>query len=425
LTSDHRPDRIVIFGDYWFDPFHLELRKFQTRIRLETKPGQVLALLLSRPGELVTRQELRLALWPNDVHLDFEHGLNKSIHKLRSVLSDDSANPRFIERISRRGYRFVAAVELVSAVSASEELGRPAMVEERFTEVESPPTGSAGSLNAPMAKAWFRYLSLRLPVSVVASFFLVGMLLAAALYFPDSRWNPLLRKPARRSVMILGFRNLSEDSNESWLSTALAEWLSTDLSSGGQLRLISEGEVVRARSELAITHAAPLSPDQLGRIRRNFHADLVISGSFAVLGPKESGQIRLDLYVQNTADDETLSTASFVGPRDQLFEVATEAGSRLRGALKLPALTASGMEGVRASLPANPDAAKLYSEGLEQLRTFNAGKAEELLSEAVLLEPRHGLTHFALAQAWTRLGYGEKAKAESKEALRLSSSLPK
>lgn len=425
MTSDRRPDRIAIFGDYWFDPFHLELRKFQTRIRLETKPAQVLALLLSRPGQLVSRQELRLALWPDDVHLDFEHALNKSIHKLRSVLSDDPAKPRFIERISCRGYRFVGAVELVSPVGASEKLGEPAMVEERFAEVESPPTGSGGSLNAPVARAWFRYASQRTPIFAVAGFLLVGMLLATALHFPDSRWNPLLREPVRRSVMILGFRNLSEDSGESWLSTALAEWLSTDLSSGGRLRLIPKGEVVRARSELGITQAAPLSPDQLARIRRSFHADLVISGSYAVLGSKESGQIRLDLSVQNTADDETLSAASFVGPRDQLFEVATEAGSRLRGALKLPPLSASGMEGVRASLPANPDAAKLYSEGLDQLRTLNAGKAQELLSEAVLLEPMHGLTHFALAQAWTRLRHSDKAKTESKRALELSSSLPK
>jgi DNA-binding winged helix-turn-helix (wHTH) protein/tetratricopeptide (TPR) repeat protein len=418
-----RANHSAKFGDYWFDPVHLELRKSQTRLRLETKPAQVLALLLARRGELVTRQELRLALWPDDVHLDFEHGLNKSIHKLRAVLSDDAAKPRFIETISRRGYRFVAAVERVSTAGAPEELRKPAMVEERFNEVASPPTGSAESINAPIPRAWFRHLSRRLAVSVVACFFFAGMLVAAALSFSDSHWNPLLRKPARRSVIILGFRNLSGESQEAWLSTALAEWLSTDLSSGGQLRLIPECEVVRARSELGITPGVALSSDQLAGIRGDFHADLVVWGSYAVEGPKESGQIRLDLSIQNTADNETLNTAGLVAPRERLFEVATEAGARLRSTLKLPALTASGMAGVKASLPANPEAAKRYSEGLEQLRTFNAGKAQELLGEAVQLEPLHGLSHFALAQAWTRLGYGEKAKSESQEALKLSSSL--
>jgi DNA-binding winged helix-turn-helix (wHTH) protein/tetratricopeptide (TPR) repeat protein len=426
VNREHRPDRIAKFGDYRFDPHHLELRKFHARVRMETKPAQVLALLLSRPGELVTRQELRLALWPDNVHVNFEAGLDKSIHKLRSVLSDESLNPRFIERISGRGYRFIAPVELISPIGNPEELPKPARVEEPRIEEEPQNTGSADPLKAtiPVAPAPFLSSSAISPFLPLAGLILVVLALAAGAYYSDLRWK-MLMKPARRSAMILGFRNLSADSSESWLSTAFAEWLWTDLSFGGQLRLIPEGEVARARSELGITQAAPLSPDQLSRIRGRFNADLVISGSYAALGPGESGQIRLDLSVQNTADGETLSTDSFVGRRDHLLGVATEAGTRLRGALKLPALSAPGIEGVRAALPVNPDASRLYSEGLAQLRTLNAGKAEELLSAAVLLEPSHGLTHFALAQAWSLLGHGDKARAESKQAFELSTSLPK
>jgi excisionase family DNA binding protein len=107
----HCPARTAKFAEYSFDFLHLELRKDTSRIRLEIKPAQVLALLLARPGELVSRQELQRTLWPDRVHLDFEHGLNKSIHKLRTVLSDKSATPDYIETVSRRGYRFIAPVE--------------------------------------------------------------------------------------------------------------------------------------------------------------------------------------------------------------------------------------------------------------------------------------------------------------------------
>lgn len=111
MKQGHCPAHVATFGDYQFDFFNLELRKSQIRVRLETKPAQVLALLLTRAGHLVTRQELHQSLWPYKVHIDFEHGLNKSIHKLRAVLSDDSARPRFVQRIRRRGYRFIASVE--------------------------------------------------------------------------------------------------------------------------------------------------------------------------------------------------------------------------------------------------------------------------------------------------------------------------
>lgn len=112
------PARIATFGQFWFDFLHLELRKCQARLKLETKPAQVLARLLMRPGELVFRKELHETLWPDRVHLDFEHGLNKSIHKLRLALSDEPSSPRFIERISGQGYRFIAPVEFSSPCRA-------------------------------------------------------------------------------------------------------------------------------------------------------------------------------------------------------------------------------------------------------------------------------------------------------------------
>ena len=103
-----------------------ELRKHGLRIKLQEQPFQVLSLLLARPGELVTREELHQKLWPADTFVDFEHGLNKTINKLREALSDDRETPRYIETLPRRGYRFIATVS--SAQPPSEPSGPPAVL---------------------------------------------------------------------------------------------------------------------------------------------------------------------------------------------------------------------------------------------------------------------------------------------------------
>src|SRR6476660_7647740 len=98
------------FGPYEVDLHTHELWKFGTRLRLVGQPFEILAVLLSRPGELVTREELRSRLWPADTFVDFNHGLNAAVNKLRDTLSDSADNPRYVETLPRRGYRFIAAV---------------------------------------------------------------------------------------------------------------------------------------------------------------------------------------------------------------------------------------------------------------------------------------------------------------------------
>src|SRR5579862_1417647 len=101
---------VIRFHVFEVDTVTGELRKHGLRIKLQEQPFQVLCLLLARPGELVTREELRKMLWPADTFVDFEHGLNKTINKLREALSDDKEKPRYIETLPRRGYRFIAPV---------------------------------------------------------------------------------------------------------------------------------------------------------------------------------------------------------------------------------------------------------------------------------------------------------------------------
>jgi Tol biopolymer transport system component/DNA-binding winged helix-turn-helix (wHTH) protein len=120
------------FGPFEVDVHTHELWKFGTRIKLVGQPFEILAVLLSQPGQLVTREELRNKLWPGDTFVDFNHGLNAAVNKLRDALSDSAENPRYIETLPRRGYRFMAAVEASAAKNAA---ASPSMPEPRIDPV--------------------------------------------------------------------------------------------------------------------------------------------------------------------------------------------------------------------------------------------------------------------------------------------------
>ncbi len=112
----HRPGGVVRFGPFELDLRAGELRKQGLKTKLQQQPFRVLALLLEHPGEVVTREELRQATWPADTFVDFHEGLDAAIYKLRNTLGDSSEKPRFVETLPRRGYRFIAPVEVVDEV---------------------------------------------------------------------------------------------------------------------------------------------------------------------------------------------------------------------------------------------------------------------------------------------------------------------
>jgi len=136
--SGNGSDRVQ-FGPFEADLHTHELWKFGTRIKLVGQPFEVLAILLSKPGQLVTRDALRERLWPGDTFVDFNHGLNAAVNKLREALSDSADNPRYVETLPRRGYRFIAAVTRssnVPATVASEPFPQP----EISVRAEEPPS---------------------------------------------------------------------------------------------------------------------------------------------------------------------------------------------------------------------------------------------------------------------------------------------
>jgi len=145
----NRSGKIARFGTFELDLAAGELRKNGAKLRLQEQPFQVLALLLERAGEVITREELRQKLWPADTFVDFDHSLNTAVNKLREVLGDSASSPRYIETLARRGYRFIAPVQNSVGTAGAEKdhvgtgaFARPAK------RSEAAATDAQGSANA-------------------------------------------------------------------------------------------------------------------------------------------------------------------------------------------------------------------------------------------------------------------------------------
>lgn len=111
MPDAHSTTRLIRFGTFEADVITGELRREGTKIRLQEQPFQILTVLLEHPGDLVTREELQKRLWPADTFVDFDHSLNTAVNKLREALGDAAANPRFVQTVAKRGYRFIAPVQ--------------------------------------------------------------------------------------------------------------------------------------------------------------------------------------------------------------------------------------------------------------------------------------------------------------------------
>jgi eukaryotic-like serine/threonine-protein kinase len=226
----------------------------------------------------------------------------------------------------------------------------------------------------------------------------------------------------RRTIAVLGFQNLSGKPEHSWLSTALSEMLTTELSQGDQLRTIPGESVAQMKLNLSLKDADSYGRETLNRIRENLGSDDVVLGSYV---PLADGLLRLDLRLQDAVAGETLASVSEKGKESEIDELVGRAGAELRAKLDIAPLSQAQSTAVKASLPSNPEAARLYAEGLQKLRLFDARSAIEPLQKSASLDPKHAATYSALAAAWDRLGYESRAKAEAQRALDLSAQSPR
>lgn len=408
--------RTVRFGQFEAELDNARLRRNGVRIRLQDQPFRILALLLDRPGQLVSRDELRRALWPEGTYVDFDRSLNAAITRLRTALNDGADNPRFIETIPKRGYRFIAPVieDRVPAPPAPAP-GEP--------EPAVSAAGLPSELPQPHAR-WFRsWMSLAL--LAVATLALVLVIRQdrrrIAVLAPEQRSAPVL---ARRSVAVLGFQNVSGRPADAWLSTALGEMLRTDLSSGGQVRVVPGEDVAQLGPRLPWNATDSLGQSTASRLGHALGTDWLVLGSVATLGKSGGNIIRVDFRLEDAATGDILFAGAESGTQGQFFNLAAQIGADLRAAMKLPAVQGNGAAGLVASLPSNPEAARLYALGLDHLRDDDVAAAKDLLQQASALAPHFAMAHLMLSRAWSGLGYDQKAKAEAAIALQQSAGLP-
>ena len=230
-------------------------------------------------------------------------------------------------------------------------------------------------------------------------------------------------KPARRSVAVLGFKNTSGRPEAAWLSTGLSEMLTTELGSGEQIRTVAEENVARAKLDLSLSDMDSLAKDTLTRIQNNLGTDYVVLGSFVDLGKEAGGQVRVDMRLQDAHTGETIGIVSETGKESELFDLVSRAGGDLRGKLGIRKISEADAGSVRAAISTNPEASRLYAEGLEKLRVFDALAARDLLQKAVEADPNYALAHAALSATWSALGYDANAADEAKKAFDFSGSL--
>ena len=148
------------FDDFEADLRAAELRRNGSRLKLQLQPFQVLIALLERPRDVVTREEIRQRLWPEDTFVDFDHGLNTAMVKLRDVLGDSAANPKYIETIAKRGYRFLGSVETVlepvgatQAPAALPQATPPSLMQNPAVVADPQPRSSSKDVDAGLPRA--------------------------------------------------------------------------------------------------------------------------------------------------------------------------------------------------------------------------------------------------------------------------------
>jgi tetratricopeptide (TPR) repeat protein len=229
----------------------------------------------------------------------------------------------------------------------------------------------------------------------------------------------------RRAVAILGFENRAGRADAAWLSTALAEMLSTELSAGGELRTIPAESVARVERELGIKAADGLGKEALDRVRDALGADYVIVGSYVEVGAAGQARVRLDLRLQDAQSGDISFSAAETAPESELFDLVSRAGASLRSRLGAAAVPESETAGVRAALPGTSDAARLYAEGVAAIRAYDYQIARDKLRAAIASEPDFALSHAALADALTGLGHDREAAEEASRALELGTHLPR
>jgi TolB-like protein/DNA-binding winged helix-turn-helix (wHTH) protein/Tfp pilus assembly protein PilF len=374
------------FVPYEVDAIRGELRKLGVRIRLERKPWLLLLKLLDRPGELVTRAELHRVLWGEDTFVDFEHGLNVAVKKLRVALCDSTDSPRFIETVSGQGYRFIAEVELVASASSVSSSAEAASTALQFEPAHLPANASPSQWRGRKA------------VLSLAAIIIVALVLVVLVKRSWRDAPPRVPHSEKAMLVVLPFQNLSGDPGQEYFSDGMTEELSAQLGNldPGRLGVIGRTSAMAYKN----SHAT------VSEVGKQLGVDYVLEGSVR----RDGSKLRVTAQLIEVAKQAHVWAESYDRDMRDLLQLESDIASSI--AREVGVSIALARPNPPAARRPNPEAHEAYLLGRYYWNRRAQGDwkvAEEHFRRAIRLDPQYALAHAGLAEC--RVPKGEASAA--------------
>ena len=366
-----------------FDRFELNLRsgelhKSGRKIRLQAQPFQLLALLIENAGEVVTRDEVRRALWPTDTFVDFDHSVAAALNKVREALGDSADNARFVETLPKRGYRFIGKIEPLPVTPSSEPAAQLAAGSGAIRSAEAGfDTGAepaAREIRQPRRLRYVLALAVSLSILLAALFFLFrlrGASPAAA------------RSAGITSIAVLPLENLSGNSAQGYIADGMTDELITALARTKGLRVISRTSVMQYKG----VHRP------LPQIARELGVDGILEGSVL----EEGGRIRVTVQLVQASTDTHIWAQSYIRDSSDLIELQQELADNVAKEVNSTALPQKTARAI------SPEAHDAYLRGRYAWFGANADQehAREFFEKAIRLQPDYAAAYSGLADYYT------------------------
>jgi TolB-like protein/DNA-binding winged helix-turn-helix (wHTH) protein/Tfp pilus assembly protein PilF len=395
--------RVLRFGIFEADLHSRELRKQGLQIKLQDQPFQVLTFLLEHAGEIVTREQLRQKLWPGDTFVDVDNSVNAAINRLREALGDSAENPRFVETLPRRGYRFVAPVTEVK----SRESGPAPEDTDSANQSRSGEFRTGGKFKA--GRPWAR---LSVALALVTT-------LGGASVWAWERWLAS-RSFHMTSLAVLPLANLSGDPSQDYFADGMTDELTTNLATIRSLRVISRTTMMQYRD----------AHKPLPKIAEELHVDAVVEGSVV----RSGNNVRITAQLIDARHDRHLWAQSYEREVKEILNCQDAVALDIASAVKA-ALSPEEHEILARPRSVKPEAYEAYLRGRNKLGKQAQEPIKDSLQDfqhAIDLDPLYAPAYSGLADAYSLLAnYGAllpqeafpPAKAAALKALTLDPSL--
>jgi len=408
MSSAAQSNRQYHFGVFTVDAHAGELRKHGSRIKLQERPFQLLVMLVERPGDLVTREELRQRFWPDGTFVDFDHSISSSVNKLRAALNDSSSHPRYIETVGRRGYRFLADVKLMPAAQAGAAAAEEAQKDD--LEPEALP-----STRRRVARPW---------LILLGGTALLGIVMAAYFLWPRSH-NVRPSPEGRVMLAVLPFANLTGDAGQDYFSDGMTEEMITQLG-----RLDPRHFGVIARTSVMHYKSSQTNLEQVGR---DLGVQYVLEGSIR----RDSGKVRITAQLIQVSDQTHLWAQQYDREIKDLLRLQTEIAQKI--CQQIPITLGEHNPAAPASQPSlsaqQYEAYNLYLQGLYfwNKRTVEGfQEAINYFQQAVARDPNCARAYVGLANSYAlisgysgipQIEFAGKARAAAMRALEIEPGL--